>query len=273
MKKKIAKKRKKKRCKINLYVYVCMYVDAWPTYTCHLKIPPRVTKRHPTPVHSVVQQIFAIRVQITRGLYQVRVAYHHHHHHAHTLAHTTPTHASFTDTHLREKHLNHISYAPSVSLFVRQLYHAHVIAPHHLRFLDRILWHIRITNTPYTHLHTTSPSHTHTHISVILHAVDCLAASRPLPPVPVPAPSTCNMCVLCRRFLGFLTHTALQHTCAAHAHLYLLLLCILTLSASTPPLACTPLCSTLSVCLLTFRIIHIDLLKTRRQRKPTVKRK
>lgn len=240
------KKRKKKRCKINLYVYVCMYVDAWPTYTCHLKIPPRVTKRHPTPVHSVVQQIFAIRVQITRGLYQVRVAYHHHHHHAHTLAHTTPTHASFTDTHLREKHLNHISYAPSVSLFVRQLYHAHVIAPHHLRFLDRILWHIRITNTPYTHLHTTSPSHTHTHISVILHAVDCLAASRPL--LPVPAPSTCNMCVLCRRFLGFLTHTQHCNTHALHTHTCICCCCVSSPCLRLhPPWPARP-CAALSLC-------------------------
>lgn len=117
-------------------------------------------------------------------------------------------------------------------------------------FRQNFVAHTHHTHITNTHLFTTSPSHTHSHTSLSC----CTPSTVPLRLAPAlwPAPCTCNMCVLCLRFLGFLTHTP-THTRVAHAHLYLLLLSILTLSASThnthrPPLASTPLLSTRCVC-------------------------
>lgn len=187
--------------------------------------------------------------------------------------HTRPSHAPscLIHRHICERNILTTSHLRSrAPPFVRQLNHAHVIAPHHLRFLDRILWHTRITHTPVYHI---SITHTLTYISVMLHAVDCPAASRPLPTAPCSAPCTCNMCVLCLRFLGFLIHT---HTHALHTHTCICCCCVsspcLRLHTRLPPLGLHAPAQH-SLCLLTFRIIHIDLLKTRRNAKATVKRK
>lgn len=181
--------------------------------------------------------------------------------------HTRPSHAPscLIHRHICERNILTTSHLrPRAPPFVRQLNHAHVIAPHHLRFLDRILWHTRITHTPVYHI---SITHTLTYISVMLHAVDCPAASRPLPTAPCSAPCTCNMCVLCLRFLGFLIHT---HTHALHTHTCICCCCVsspcLRLHTRLPPLGLHAPAQH-SLCLLTFRIIHIDLLKTRRNAK------
>lgn len=187
--------------------------------------------------------------------------------------HTRPSHAHscLIHRHICERNILTTSHMrPRAPPFVRQLNHAHVIAPHHLRFLDRNLWHTHIIHTSQTHTCLPHLHHTQTHTHL------CHAARRRLsrcvsPPAhcPLPCPMHLQHVRLMHSFLGIPhTHT---HTRVAHAHLYLLLLCILTLCASTHTSATTPLGlhapAQHSLCLLTFRIIHIDLLKTRRNAK------
>lgn len=201
----------------------------------------------------------------------MRVAYHHHHHHAHTLVHTTPTHASFRDTHLREKHLNHISYAPPRAPLCASV----VPRPCHCTasfafFRQNFVAHTHHTHSIHTHTCIPHLHHTHSHL--------CHAARRRLsrcvsPPCPLSlslsqALATCASCAVVS---WDSSHT---HTHALHTHTCICCCCVYSPCLRLhPPLACTHLCSTLCVCLLTFRIIHIDLLKTRRQGKATVKRK
>lgn len=165
--------------------------------------------------------------------------------------HTRPSHAHscLIHRHICERNILTTSHLRSrAPPFVRQLNHAHVIAPHHLRFLDRNLWHTRITHTSQTH--TCLPHLHHTHISVMLHAVDCPAASRPLLTAPCSAPCTCNMCVLCLRFLGFLIHTH-THTRCTRTPVFVVvvyphLVCVYTHQRHHPPWPPRP-CSALAV--------------------------
>lgn len=163
--------------------------------------------------------------------------------------HTRPSHAHswLIHRHICERNILTTSHLRSrAPPFVRQLNHAHVIAPHHLRFLDRISWHTRITHTSQTH--TCLPHLHHTHISVMLHAVDCPAASRPLPPALPHALATCASCAFVSWDSSY-THT---HTHALHTHTCICCCCAsspcLRLHTRPPPLASTPLLSTRCVC-------------------------
>lgn len=180
----------------------------------------------------------------------MRVAYHHHHHHAHTLAHTTPTHASFRDTHLREKHLNHISYAPPRAPLCASV----VPRPCHCTasfafFRQNFVAHTHHTHSIHTHTCIPHLHHTHSHL--------CHAARRRLsrcvsppcvsPPThcPCPCPKHLQHVRLVPSFLGIPhthTHMRCTRTPVFVVVVYTHLVCVYT-----PPWPART-CAALSVC-------------------------
>lgn len=157
--------------------------------------------------------------------------------------HTRPSHAHswLIHRHICERNILTTSHLRSrAPPFVRQLNHAHVIAPHHLRFLDRILWHTRIT---HTHLFTTSPSHTHsccTPSTVPLRLAPCS-----LPPALPHALATCASCAFVSWDSSYThTHTRCTRTPVFVVVVYPHLVCVYT--HDHPPWPPRP-CSALAV--------------------------
>lgn len=162
--------------------------------------------------------------------------------------HTCPSHAHscLIHRHICERNILTTSHLRSrAPPFVRQLNHAHVIAPHHLRFLDRILWHTRIT---HTHLFTTSPSHTHSHTSLSC----CTPSTVPLRLTPCPLPpalphalATCASCAFVSWDSSYThTHTRCTRTPVFVVVVYPHLVCVYT--HDHPPWPPRP-CSALAV--------------------------
>lgn len=163
-----------------------------------------------------------------------------------------PPHASHSSHPFGSHHHRHILTASHIRMRDDALAplsvsfsHAHVIAPHHLRFLDRNLWYTHHTHTSFTS-YTCIPislTHTHTHL--------CPAARHRLfrcvsthPPTPLPHIFTCASCVEKRRntklFLGIShTHTRTRR-CTRTA------ICCCVSSPRPRPRLHSPLCLALS---------------------------
>lgn len=162
--------------------------------------------------------------------------------------HTRPSHAHsclihrpicerniLTTSHLRSR-------APP---FVRQLNHAHLIAPHQLRFLrQKFVAHTHHTHTCLPHLH-----HTHSHTSLSCctpSTVPLRLAPCSLPPALPHALATCASCAFVSWDSSYThTHTRCTRTPVFVVVVYPHLVCVYT---QPPPLASTPLLSTRCVC-------------------------